>query len=393
MIAGDAFRTIMSPGLFALVTLQSLSADAQSVSSEAVYTGDFLTNLSGGLDDGSVYLQNLDVTFELESPFGIDESTLFVYFLWNDDTTFSDRFPGDAQVVSNIDTEEALRLYEFWYEYEWDNGLNARVGLYDLNSEFDAIETAGLFINSSHGIGPDYSQTGQAGPSIFPVTSLTARIQWQLSERSLLRYALLDAVPGDPDDPSATAVQFNSGEGVLHALEFNHTLPSGLRVGVGGFLYSADFETIAGTDGAGNPTRDDGNGGVYGFVDGRLLGDEAAGREIRGFLRYGVANDELNPFSSYLGFGAVATGFLSGRPDDQLGIAVATVRTGSDFRNVAGADTRETSIELTYSIQVNDWLRLQPDVQYILDPGADPSLDNALVVGIRFEVGSGFSFD
>ena len=39
--------------------------------------------------------------------------------------------------------------------------LNEKVSvltcLYNLNSEFDVIETAGLFINSSHGIGPDYS--------------------------------------------------------------------------------------------------------------------------------------------------------------------------------------------------------------------------------------------
>ena len=42
-------------------------------------------------------------------------------------------------------------------------------------------------------------------------------------------------------------------------------------------------------------------------------------------------------------------------------------------------------IELTYSTQLTDWLRVQPDVQYVINPGADRSLDNALVIGIRFE--------
>ena len=47
----------------------------------------------------------------------------------------------------------------------------------------------------------------------------------------------------------------------------------------------------------------------------------------------------------------------------------------------------ETAIELTYSAQLTDNFRIQPDIQYIINPGTDPSLKNALVVGVRFEFG------
>lgn len=50
-----------------------------------------------------------------------------------------------------------------------------RIGLYDLNSEFDALDDAGLFINSAFGVGTDIGLTGVNGPSIFPVTSLAVR--------------------------------------------------------------------------------------------------------------------------------------------------------------------------------------------------------------------------
>jgi len=51
----------------------------------------------------------------------------------------------------------------------------------------------------------------------------------------------------------------------------------------------------------------------------------------------------------------------------------------------------EELIELTYRAQVNPWLTLQPDLQYVINPGAgvqDPddqprNIRNEIVVGCR----------
>ena len=59
-----------------------------------------------------------------------------------------------------------------------DHRVSLLVGLYDLNSEFDANGTAGFFINSSFGIGAELGASGLNGPSIFPVTSLGTRLRW-----------------------------------------------------------------------------------------------------------------------------------------------------------------------------------------------------------------------
>jgi porin len=138
----------------ALATASSSAVLSESpVNGEFAYVGDYLHNSSGGIRTGSAYLQNIDVSVDIdvESLFGLQNGTLFAYFLWNDDSTFSDRYSGDGQTVSNIDTTEALRLYEFWYEHRFSDAVNLRVGLYELNSEFDTIDTAGLFINSCNG--------------------------------------------------------------------------------------------------------------------------------------------------------------------------------------------------------------------------------------------------
>ncbi|MDH3433659.1 MAG: carbohydrate porin, partial [Gammaproteobacteria bacterium] len=116
-----------------------------------------------------------------------------------------------------------------------------------------------------------------------------------------------------------------------------------------------------------------------------------SGLEINGFFRYGIANDTLNPLRSYLGAGTVLTGLIKSRPDDQFGIAVASARVGDAYAGqfaTSGIDSRETSIELTYSTQVTDWLRLQPDLQYVIHPGLNRNLDNALVFGLRFALGA-----
>lgn len=373
-------------------------AEAESgghtISAEVGYVSDLLRNASGGIRSGSAYLQNVDATFaiDLGPVFGNGAGSLFAYLLWNDASTFSDRYPGDAQVVSNIDAERALRIFEFWYEHRLTDILSLKFGLYDLNSEFDAVDASALFLNSSHGIIPTYSQTGENGPSIFPVTSLSARLQWEIDGNNVLRYALLDAVPGDPDRPSATAVKLSSREGVLHALEYNREFAGAWRFGLGAYRYSAEFDAIRETDAWGNPVSRNGNAGWYGFAEGTAYADAANQRASSVFVRVGTANGTLNPFERYVGAGIVMAGFAPRRPDDQIGISMAMARCSADYRSATGAESQETVMELTYRVHINDWIQIQSDIQYIINPGTDRTLENAMVIGVRLELNHGIQY-
>src|SRR3546814_14116465 len=102
--------------------------------------------------------------------------TLFPYTTlfrsYNNGRSISD-LAGDVQAVSNIETGvRALRLYEAWIDQKIGDAASVRIGLYDLNSEFDALDTAGFFVSSTHGIGTDFAQSGRNGPPLFPATSL-----------------------------------------------------------------------------------------------------------------------------------------------------------------------------------------------------------------------------
>ena len=81
------------------------------------------------------------------------------------------------------------------------------------------------------------------------------------------------------------------------------------------------------------------------------------------------------------------TGPLPSRPEDVAGFAVAHARNGDDFRQAnPGLERAETTLEWTYLIPATPWLSVQPDVQYVVDPGMDPTLDNAVIVGFRVQV-------
>jgi porin len=46
----------------------------------------------------------------------------------------------------------------------------------------------------------------------------------------------------------------------------------------------------------------------------------------------------------------------------------------------------ETNIELTYQAQIKPGIIIQPDVQYIKNPGGDKDAKSAVVVGIRLRL-------
>lgn len=353
---------------------------AEAYELEAGYTADVVSNVSGGLEAGTRYLDNLDLMLEidLEETWG-GSGTLFVYGLYNNGSTFADELVGDLQVTSNIDAPEGWRIYELWYEA--GNGpWSVRTGLYDLNSEFDVNETGALFLNSSHGIGAAFGQTGENGPSIFPVSSVALRAAVE-TDAFTARVAVLDGVPGDPDDPSSNRVDLGGGDGALVVAEVDAPLREG-RLWGGYWRYTADFERPFGSGTV------DGNDGWYIGAERRF---ELVTRQASAFVRYGRANDELNPLEDYFGAGIVVEGALSARPYDSLGLAVASAGAGDDYRRFlddAGerAASRETTWELTWRAPINEHLVLQPDVQWVRNPAASHELEDAVVVGLRFEL-------
>lgn len=354
--------------------------DGDALQLEIAYTADIWQAASGGRRRGTVYLDNLDIlaTADLERLIGWEGTTIFAYGLYNNGRSLS-ALTGDAQVASNIESDmRALRLYEAWLEQQLGPSLSLRAGLYDLNAEFDALETSALFTGSAHGIGTDISQTGENGPSIFPVTSLAARLAWEAPAGWKARVAVLDAVPGDPARPKRTAIRLGHGEGALLIGEVEAPLPAG-KLLFGYWRYTAPFATFAGG-------RSSGNDGAYLRGEMRLTRENPDSEQgLAGFFRFGLADGRINMFDRFASAGVAYTGLFPGRDEDQAGIAIAAAFPSVSYRRHAASDRAEVALELTYRMPVANWLTVQPGLHYIVNPGADPTIRDALAVGLRTE--------
>jgi porin len=368
------------------------AADESAYELGAAYTADLWRNATGGLRTGGVYLDNLDVTLAVdgERAWGARGWSAFVYGLYNNSARFSERYVGDAMTVSNIDAAKAWRLYEAWLQWESasTDPWSVRFGLYDLNSEFDVSDSRSLFVHSTHGVGHELGQTGVNGPSIFPVTSLAVRTSFAPAPGWRVLLGVFDAVPGDPDHPSSNRIRVNSEEGALGIAEVQWSGERVTKLSLGSWRYTAEFEDVRSSDDDPRPVRD-GNAGTYAAIEVKL---DRAGAEPNtlAFLRYGVANDRINEFKDALGLGVRRRALFAARPDDEFGLAFSRTSVGDPARAAGAAagaprDAYEAAIELTYRAPITSWLTLQPDVQYILNPGADRALDDSLAFGLRLE--------
>jgi porin len=345
------------------------------------YTFEGWANVDGGIDQGSRYLDNLDLTLEadLDHLVGWQGATFFAYGLYNNGSSISE-LVGDAQIVSNIETGiKAARLYELWISQEIGDNASLKLGLYDLNSEFDALEASSLFVGSAHGIGTDIAQTGEAGPSIFPFTSLAARLEVSPSKNLILRAAVLDGLPGDPDAPRRTAIKLRDEDGALLIAEVDATLGPA-RVLLGHWRYTGQFETWSGGE-------EDGNSGWYLRGESKVFSernDPSQGLAL--FARFGVAAGKFNPFEAFVSGGVKYTGLISGRDNDQLGVAFATAFVSDELARTQVRSDHETAFEITYSAVVSDWLAIQPGLHFVINPSADPFIANATAAMVRTEI-------
>ncbi len=357
------------------------------------YTAEAWANSSGGLARGIRYLDQLFVGATLDGAhaFGWAGTTARVSGFYANGASLSGDLVGDAQILSNIETDVPMvRLQEAWLELPLaGDRASFKVGLYDLNSEFDVNKTGSLFIQSSHGIGAELALSGRNGPSMYPVTGLAARLGLKLGDRWSARLAVLDGVPGDPGRPRRfVTLRLNAEEGALLIGELVNE-GSGHRLALGHWRYTAAFTDQRRSAVAGEPLQARGNAGAYALLEAPLL-PAASGAEapLSGWVRLGLADARFNPVDLYVGSGLTMPVALSGRQAGHAGVAAAFARFSGPWRQLQGVqgvatDRHELTLEATYRAPLGTHVTVQPDVQYVVNPGGRSRVPDALVIGLR----------
>ena len=384
---------------------------AKGLTYDLVSTDDFVTNHSGGLkragndiDTSISWMTNNDLIIELDTgAAGLwKNGTFFTHIFYHDGANPSEDYIGDLQMVNNFESEDGLKLYEYWYEHTFDlmgTKLSLLAGQHDLNAEFGVSEYGLLFVQSSFGFNAEIANN--IAVANFPVAALGFRARWDVTDNFYFRTEISDGDPGPNDGGLRPSLSTEEGFVSFNELVYHYgdvvdskSMPGTYKLGW--WYHSDEFDDVRDTDENGEAIEHDGNYGVYFIADQMLFPGEGS-TGLGAFIQIGGVPDDRNLVDFYVGGGIHYKGIIPSREYDILGLAVAHAQISEDQRDaedVAEADgstfhsmdSHETVIELTYKTQIFPWLAIQPGVQTVFNPGADADLDNAVVSILRFQI-------
>ncbi|WP_425615894.1 carbohydrate porin [Anatilimnocola sp. NA78] len=370
------------PGLF-----DFLPHEFNGITAEYIYTGEFFTKARGGLNpaNASAYRSNLDVvlTFDTKAMQLWDNGRFFLYGQDAHGRCLSPDSVGDYQYFSNLESaprDDLTQISEYWYQHSWvDSLLWIKIGKQDANADFAFVDLGGDFINSSFGLIPTVPIP------TFPNPGLGLAGFAQLTEEVLLAGGVYDGAPEGGQFGFNTLGRFGAMSILQATIKTGWgsegQLPQTVRVGV--WQHSGDWEEVGAI---GPPRTFNQNYGTFASIDQLLFKEPGEAGDEQGlgvFAQFGWAPPNRNPVQEYYGAGLTYRGLLAGRDRDLVGFGVANVLFSTLQRPITG-ESYETAIELFYKCMLGDYVSVQPDVQFIANPGG--LYQDALLFGVRFEM-------
>jgi porin len=353
-----------------------------------------LGNVAGGVKQGTTMQGLTTATLQVDThkAFGLPGGTFNVSALQIHGRSLSPYYLDDLQTANGTEAEGATRLWEFWYDQAFAKGaFDIKLGQQSIDQEFIVSKYSALFVNTMAGWPMLPSADLYAGGPAYPLSSLGVRgLARPTSNLTVLAGVFDDNPPGgpfdhDPQSADGGGVRFNLNTGALFIAEAQLAaspiagLPGTYTLG---FWYDTAGFADPASDGAAAEQKN--NYSAYGVVDQTIWQPKGSARSLNFFARVMGAPADRNLIGFSANGGLTLTDPLPGRDNDSAGIDVGIAKAGGT----------ETLVELTYQAQVTPWLQIQPDAQFVLNPGGgvmnpdDPPsrLRDEAVVGVRTNI-------
>lgn len=382
-----SYCAILVAGLSVHAAVAAEPEKSHPVQFAAEYTLDLVGVDAGRSGRDRYLLDNLDVTADLDLArlVGWGGATGHVHLLNN----FGGMPNNTARTLQGIDNIEVgsqrVRLFEAWLEQGLGSRASMRVGLYDMNSEFYSNDAAAVLLAPAFGVGSEIAATGPNGPSIFPSTALSLRLETRVGARGYARAAIINAEARTIGDPRGVDMKFHKGGLLIGEMGIDR----GSKVAVGAWTYTRRQDDIGAVDPAGAPLRRQAHGGYVIFQ--QPLNDPNGARATQAFVRAGVSDGHTTAFRGGWQAGFLVARPLPSRPDGLLSIGANQAYLARDYRRLlrddgTGAARAESAIELTYADSILPHVTLQPDLQWVLRPAGRPDRDDVFAFTLRLGV-------
>jgi porin len=401
-------------------------------------TSEILGNVSGGLKQGADYdgLTQMDLQLDTQRAFNFYGGTFNVSGLQIHGRNLSEDYLGSLQTASGIEADRATRLWELWYQQKFldEDRLDVKIGQQSLDQEFMVSQNAGVFVNTMFGWPMVPSADLPGGGPAYPLSALGVRVRARPTDSLTFLVGVFNGSPvanntGDPQqqNPSGTSFPLNDGALVIAEAQFAYpalgtmVYPDKAQPLAGvyklGFWYDTeDFAdqqldntglSLANPASTGSAQMHQGDYAIYAVVDQMVWRDpQDDDRTLSFFVRpmgTPLADRNLIDFSVNAGF--VMREPIPLRDDDTFGIGMGYAHVSSraaDLDRATGlfsnsyfpVRSNETYIELTYQYQLTPWCQLQPDFQYVINPGGGilnpdapgQKVGNEVVIGMRVNI-------
>jgi len=322
------------------------------------------------------------------------------------------------QTSSGIQADRATRLWEAWYDQKFldEDRADIKVGQLSVDQDFIASPNGAYFVNTMFGwpLVPSVDLPG-GGPA-YPLSNLGVRGRWRPVDPVTLLVGVFNGNPastlgGDAQmaNPSGTSLPLNGGTLVFAEVQYTYPAigalvypgagaPLGHTYKIGMWYDTERFGDQRLLTPQGTPLQHRGDYSIYAVADQMAWRDQAfPNRSVSVFGRVmGTPEAARNLVDFSVNGGVVYHAPFATRTTDTVGLGFGWAHVSRQAR-AADADaavprrSSETFVELTYQYQVHPWWQLQPDLQYVCNPGGgiahplDPSqrVHDELALGLR----------
>jgi porin len=406
-------------------------------------TSEVLGNATGGVHQGAAYdgLTQAILQLDTQRAFGWYGGLFNVSALQLHGRNLSADNLYNLQTASGIESNRATRLWELWYDQKMlpDDRLDIKLGLISADTEFIATPNGAYFVNTMFGwpLVPSVDLPG-GGPA-YPLSAPAIRLRWRPVDPVAILVGVFNGAPArntrdDAQENNASGTQFPLNGGTLSFVELQYTYPAlgamaypgdGAPLGhtykLGAWFDSEKFDDqrydslglpLASPASNGIPRAHHGDYSIYAVADQMVWRDQAnPNKSVSVFGRVmDTPQGDRNLIDFSANAGVVYHDPFPNRSADTLALgmgyahvsraAVAYDRDVAAYNMTVGpalyypVRSTETYVEATYQYSVHPWWQVQPDIQYVFNPGggiANPDapgqkVKNELIMGVRTNV-------
>lgn len=359
--------------------------DASGVELSFDYYADVFSNPLGGAEQGTQYthIMEFSATADLQKIAGIKGASFTVSGAYNSGSDLSGRV-GNFFTISESSVTTGWMFYEMYYTQQFDlpndDAIVVKFGRMSMDDSFASLPVFGYLGGGAMDSVPE------AIFSASPFTSSSIAtwgivVEYQTAENLAFSYGLFQTLQSQnsPDwDGFEFGIHRDDGYMMLAQVQWTPTFAGGLQgtYSVGGYFFGG-YE-MSYLSGAGS--RSNGYGFYLQGQQNVWVDSDDSGKFV--CLWAGVQYAPITSISTVQWqpyAGVQIQGVIPRRKNDAIFLSWTSGFFSGEYRG--GNASCETVFEANYLWQVNEYLSVQPVMQYVLCPNGDSDIDDALIIG------------